>query len=86
MRGTGLLVWKPVSFWSENKRDMKPISTQFNPSVMNPTTHVYYSIENTSKSMKGSFIAMEEWTIKTPNPICRLFFKIDLLTDFAAIV
>jgi hypothetical protein len=23
--------------------------------------------------------------IKTPNPICRLFFKIDLLTDFAAL-
>ncbi len=29
---------------------------------------------------------MDEWTIKTPNPICRLFFKIDLLTDFAAFV
>jgi hypothetical protein len=28
---------------------------------------------------------MYEWTIKTPNPICRLFFKIDLLTDFAAL-
>jgi hypothetical protein len=28
---------------------------------------------------------MDEWTIKTPNPICRLFFKIDLLTDFAAL-
>ncbi len=27
---------------------------------------------------------MDEWNIKTPNPICRLFFKIDLLTDFAA--
>jgi hypothetical protein len=27
---------------------------------------------------------MDERTIKTPNPICRLFFKIDLLTDFAA--
>ncbi len=25
-------------------------------------------------------------TIKTPNPICRLFFKIDLLTGFAAFV
>ncbi len=25
------------------------------------------------------------WTIKTPNPICRLFFKVDLLTDFAAL-
>ncbi len=24
------------------------------------------------------------YSIKTPNPICRLFFKIDLLTDFAA--
>jgi hypothetical protein len=28
---------------------------------------------------------MDEWTIKTPNPICRLFFKIDLLTEFAAL-
>jgi hypothetical protein len=28
---------------------------------------------------------MDKWTIKTPNPICRLFFKIDLLTDFAAL-
>jgi hypothetical protein len=28
---------------------------------------------------------MDGWTIKTPNPICRLFFKIDLLTDFAAL-
>jgi hypothetical protein len=27
---------------------------------------------------------MDELIIKTPNPICRLFFKIDLLTDFAA--
>ncbi len=27
---------------------------------------------------------MDEWTIKTPNPICR-FLKIDLLTDFAAL-
>ncbi len=24
---------------------------------------------------------MDKWTIKTLNPICRLFFKIDLLTD-----
>ncbi len=30
-------------------------------------------------------LTMNEWTIKTPNPICRLFFKIDLLTDFAAV-
>ncbi len=28
---------------------------------------------------------MNEWTIKTPNPICRLFFKIDLLKDIAAL-
>jgi hypothetical protein len=28
---------------------------------------------------------MDEWTIKTPNPKCRLFFKIDLLTDIAAL-
>ncbi len=28
---------------------------------------------------------MEEWTIKTPNPICRLFFQIDLLTEIAAL-
>ncbi len=29
---------------------------------------------------------MDEWTKKTPNPKCRLFFKIDLLTNFAACV
>ncbi len=29
--------------------------------------------------------SMDKWTIKTPNPKCRLFFKIDLLTDFAAL-
>jgi hypothetical protein len=28
---------------------------------------------------------MDEWTIKTPNPKCQLFFKIYLLTDFAAL-
>jgi hypothetical protein len=28
---------------------------------------------------------MDEGTIKTPNPTCRLFFKIDLLTNFAAL-
>ncbi len=28
---------------------------------------------------------MDEWTIKAPNPKCRLFFKIDLLKDFAAL-
>ncbi len=29
--------------------------------------------------------SMDESTTKTPNPKCRLFFKIDLLTDFAAL-
>ncbi len=29
---------------------------------------------------------MDELTIKTPNPKCRLFFKVDLLTDFATCV
>ncbi len=29
--------------------------------------------------------SMDERTLKTPNPKCRLFFKIDLLTDFAAL-
>ncbi len=28
---------------------------------------------------------MDEWTLKTPNPICRLSFKIDLLTEFATL-
>jgi hypothetical protein len=28
---------------------------------------------------------MDKRTIKTPNPICRIFFKIDLLTEFAAL-
>jgi hypothetical protein len=30
-------------------------------------------------------MTMDEWTIKTTNPICRLFFEIDLLTGFAAL-
>ncbi len=29
--------------------------------------------------------SMDELTIKTPDPICRLFFNIDLLTDCAAL-
>ncbi len=29
---------------------------------------------------------MDEWTKKTPNSKCWIFFKIDLLTDFAAFV
>jgi hypothetical protein len=29
--------------------------------------------------------SMDAWNIKTPNPLCRLFFKIGLLTDFAAL-
>jgi hypothetical protein len=28
---------------------------------------------------------MDEWAIKTPNPKCRLFYKIDLWTNFAAL-
>jgi hypothetical protein len=28
---------------------------------------------------------MDEWTTKTPNPICQLLFTIDLLIDFAAL-
>jgi hypothetical protein len=31
------------------------------------------------------FVPMDELTLKTPNPKCRLFFKIDLLTDFVAL-
>ncbi len=27
----------------------------------------------------------DKWTLKTPNPKCRLFFKTDLITDFAAL-
>jgi hypothetical protein len=36
-------------------------------------------------SYKKIIASMDEWTIKTLNPICRLFFKTDLLTDFAAL-
>jgi hypothetical protein len=28
---------------------------------------------------------MDEWTVKTPNPKCRICFIIDLLTDFTAL-
>ncbi len=34
---------------------------------------------------RGCVQVMDEWTIKTPNPLCRLFFKIDLLAEFAAL-
>jgi hypothetical protein len=37
------------------------------------------------KEIELSGVSMDEWTTKTPNPICRLFFKIDLVTDFAAL-
>ncbi len=30
-------------------------------------------------------LSMDKWTIKTPIPTCRLSFKIDLLTDIAAL-
>ncbi len=30
-------------------------------------------------------LAMDEWTIKTPNLTCQLYFKIDLLTDIVAL-
>ncbi len=30
-------------------------------------------------------LLMDEWTIKTPNPKCRLFYKIELFMDFAAL-
>jgi hypothetical protein len=39
---------------------------------------------NYSKMEQSIGRGMDEWTIKTPNPKCRLFFKIDLLTDFAS--
>ncbi len=47
-----------------------------------------YLLSSTSKTGKLSSIgySMDELTIKTPNPKSRLFFKIDLLTDFAACV
>jgi hypothetical protein len=35
--------------------------------------------------LDGRELCMDEWTIKTPNPICRLFFKIYLLTELAAL-
>ncbi len=45
-----------------------------------------YFAENFQISLDGRELCMDEWTIKTPNPICRLFFKIYLLTEFAALV
>ncbi len=45
------------------------------------------SINCTVRTYKAPVIPrdMDEWTIKTPNPTCRLFFKIYLLTDIAAL-
>jgi hypothetical protein len=44
-----------------------------------------YTTEQYSESTLTS-TSMDERTRKTPNPKCQLFFKIDLLTDFAACV
>ncbi len=41
--------------------------------------------EDYEEGKGGGGGCMDEWTTKTPNPICRLFFKIDLLTGFAAL-
>ncbi len=43
------------------------------------------TMHSTDNSVKAFHNTMDEWTIKTPNPKCRLFLKIDLLTDFAAL-
>ncbi len=52
----------------------------------------FRGIENEAKAINSRrapvyryTLDMDEWTIKTPSPICRLFFSIDLLTDFAAL-
>ncbi len=47
--------------------------------------YYWIMLHNTAPKTEAYIAAMDEWTIKTPNPICRLFFKIDLLTDFAAL-
>jgi hypothetical protein len=39
----------------------------------------------TTSGMEGLWLrSMDQITIKTPNPKCRLFLKIDLLRDLAA--
>ncbi len=40
-------------------------------------------LKNSLVNLKYSVSCMDEWTIK--NPICQLFFIIDMLTDFAAL-
>ncbi len=46
--------------------------------------HLSYSA-SCPRAILQMVYTLDEWTIKTPNPKCRLFSKIDLLTDFAAL-
>jgi hypothetical protein len=43
---------------------------------------LYFQIKQT---LKNAHLNHGQMTIKTPNPKCRLLFKIDLLSDFAAL-
>jgi hypothetical protein len=57
-------------------------------SVINIYNTYVYSIVRTGNFSNFRFsipVLMDEWTIKTPNSKCRLFFKIYLLMDFAAL-
>ncbi len=55
-------------------------------SQMKSLTFLFSISENASLPACFEYVIhMDEWTTKKPNPKCRLFYKIDLLTDFAAV-
>ncbi len=66
---------KEMQFRGGGMARIEPFGSVFHLGIQTVELHSYKKI----------IASMDEWTIKTPNPICRLFFKIDLLTDFAAL-
>ncbi len=55
-------------------------------SQMKSLTFLFSISEKASLPACFGFVKLiDVWTTKTPNPKCRLFYKIDLLTDFAAV-
>ncbi len=66
---------KEMQFRRGGMAGIEPLGSVFHLGIRTVELHSYKKI----------IASMDKLTIKTPNPICRLFFKIDLLTDFAAL-
>ncbi len=79
----GTILWKDkhgvprkdMQFRRGGMARIEPFGSVFHLEIQTVELHSYKKI----------IASMDGWTVKTPNPICRLFFKTDLLTDFAAL-